>query len=403
MSDLAARLAELTGMSKRKAQLFMSAIVETIQEGINNDKMVKIKGLGTFKVIDVDARESVNVNTGERLTINSHQKLTFTPDNAMKDLVNKPFSQFETVVLNDGVEFDDNTESEEEEAADAVEEQSEEQSEEQVEEQVAEQVKDEVVEEPPVTNVEEAPVAKEAETPAPAVKEEAVVKEETVITEEPTASEESTVPEESVASKMSVVPEKTEVIEEPEAPEDSEESRSYWWVWLLLAVVACVGSFAGGYIFGRHMDRNALSEDNTQKTDSVVTAPAPVVAQNKDTLKEDSVKPAIEQVTEQPKQEVVEQPKKETVAQPKKEAEPYWKKYEDMDSRVRTGAYDIVGFDHTVKVKSGETMKRLAKRVLGEGMECYIEVFNNISSDQPLKEGQDIKIPKLELKKKRKK
>lgn len=407
MSDLAARLAELTGMSKRKAQLFMSAIVETIQEGINNDKMVKIKGLGTFKVIDVDARESVNVNTGERLTINSHQKLTFTPDNAMKDLVNKPFSQFETVVLNDGVEFDDNTESEEEEAADAVEEQSEEQ----VEEQVAEQVKDEVVEEPPVTNVEEAPVAKEAETPAPAVKEEAVVKEETVITKEPTASEESTVPEESVASKMSVVPEKTEVIEEPEAPEDSEESRSYWWVWLLLAVVACVGSFAGGYIFGRHMDRNALSEDNTQKTDSVVTAPAPVVAQNKDTLKVDSVKPAIEQVTEQPKQEVVEQskketveqPKKETVAQPKKEAEPYWKKYEDMDSRVRTGAYDIVGFDHTVKVKSGETMKRLAKRVLGEGMECYIEVFNNISSDQPLKEGQDIKIPKLELKKKRKK
>lgn len=411
MSDLAARLAELTGMSKRKAQLFMSAIVETIQEGINNDKMVKIKGLGTFKVIDVDARESVNVNTGERLTINSHQKLTFTPDNAMKDLVNKPFSQFETVVLNDGVEFDDNTESEEEEAADAVEEQSEEQSEEQVEERVSEQVKDEVIEEPPVTNVEEAPVAKEAETPAPAVKEEAVVKEETVITEEPTASEESTVPEESVASKMSVVPEKTEVIEEPEAPEDSEESRSYWWVWLLLAVVACVGSFAGGYIFGRHMDRNALSEDNTQKTDSVVTAPAPVVAQNKDTLKVDSVKPAIEQVTEQPKQEVEEQPrqevveqsKKETVAQPKKEAEPYWKKYEDMDSRVRTGAYDIVGFDHTVKVKSGETMKRLAKRVLGEGMECYIEVFNNISSDQPLKEGQDIKIPKLELKKKRKK
>ena len=124
MSDLAARLAELTGMSKRKAQLFMSAIVETIQEGINNDKMVKIKGLGTFKVIDVDARESVNVNTGERLTINSHQKLTFTPDSTMKDLVNKPFSQFETVVLNDGVEFDDNTESEEDEAADAVEEQS---------------------------------------------------------------------------------------------------------------------------------------------------------------------------------------------------------------------------------------------------------------------------------------
>ena len=421
MSDLAARLAEQTGMSKRKAQLFMSAIVETIQEGINNDKMVKIKGLGTFKVIDVDARESVNVNTGERLTINSHQKLTFTPDSAMKDLVNKPFSQFETVVLNDGVEFDDNTESEEEEVADAVEEQTEEQVEEQVKEQVVEQV------------VEEAPLTKEEDTPAPVV-DEAPVKEEVpveveekepnaqeepVVLEESVVTEEPVVHEEPVAPKMSVVPEKTEVIEDPEDPEDSEYSRSYWWVWLLLALVACVASFAGGYILGRHMDRNALSEDNTQKADSVVTAPAPVVAQNKDTLKVDSVKPAIEQVAEQPQQEVEEQPKqdveeqpkketveqskKETVAQPKKEAEPYWKKYEDMDSRVRTGAYDIVGFDHTVKVKSGETMKRLAKRVLGEGMECYIEVFNNISSDQLLKEGQDIKIPKLELKKKRKK
>ena len=91
MSELADRLAEQMGTSKRDAQQFLAAVVETIQEGVNNDKLVKIKGLGTFKVIDVDARESVNVNTGERVTIESHQKLTFTPDNAMKELVNKPF------------------------------------------------------------------------------------------------------------------------------------------------------------------------------------------------------------------------------------------------------------------------------------------------------------------------
>ena len=107
MSELADRLAEKAGISKRDAQAFLSAIIETIRDGVNNDKIVKIKGLGTFKVIDVDARESVNVNTGERVVIDGHQKLTFTPDSTMKELVNKPFSQFETVVLNEGVAFDD--------------------------------------------------------------------------------------------------------------------------------------------------------------------------------------------------------------------------------------------------------------------------------------------------------
>ena len=107
MTELADMLAQKAGISKREAQQFLTDFVETIQDGVNADKLVKIKGLGTFKVIDVDARESVNVNTGERVTIDSHQKLTFTPDTAMKELVNKPFSQFETVVLNEGVVFDD--------------------------------------------------------------------------------------------------------------------------------------------------------------------------------------------------------------------------------------------------------------------------------------------------------
>ena len=112
MAELADMLAQKAGISKREAQQFLTDFVETIQDGVNNDKLVKIKGLGTFKVIDVDARESVNVNTGERVTIDSHQKLTFTPDAAMKELVNKPFSQFETVVLNEGVDFAEDTTSE---------------------------------------------------------------------------------------------------------------------------------------------------------------------------------------------------------------------------------------------------------------------------------------------------
>jgi nucleoid DNA-binding protein len=391
MSDLADRLAEQTGMSKRDAQQFLSAVVETIQEGVNNDKIVKIKGLGTFKVIDVEARESVNVNTGERVTIDSHQKLTFTPDSAMKDLVNKPFSQFETVVLNDGVDFDDvKTESSEEakvlEKHDEIEESKE-------------------LETSNVIEMHEEPVASE----------------ELVASEEPVASEESIASEKSEV-EVPETPEVPETVENPiepevlkvadttevtsEIPEEAKVSepvdskQSYWWLWLLLAIVACVCSFAGGYILGRNIDRNSICDEEDSKADTTITAVVncqdtlTVSTQNNDTLKAD-----VQEISKQKTDSV----NSDVLTKKTDEVAPDWKKYEDMDSRVRTGAYRIVGTDRVVKVKSGETMKRIANRILGEGMECYVEVYNNISSGQALKEGQEIKIPKLELKKKRKK
>ena len=107
LSELSAVLAEKHGIDRRTAQRFVTSVVSVVQRGLEADRIVKIKGLGTFKIIDVEARESVNVNTGERLVIDSHSKLTFLPDNTMKELVNRPFSQFETVVLNDGVNFDE--------------------------------------------------------------------------------------------------------------------------------------------------------------------------------------------------------------------------------------------------------------------------------------------------------
>ena len=107
LSDLAASISEKHQIDKKSARRFINSMVELIQDGLAADRIVKIKGLGTFKVIDVEARESVNVSTGERHTIESHSRLTFLPDNMMKELVNRPFSVFETVVLNDGVTFDD--------------------------------------------------------------------------------------------------------------------------------------------------------------------------------------------------------------------------------------------------------------------------------------------------------
>ena len=376
MAELADMLAQKAGISKREAQQFLTDFVETIQDGVNNDKLVKIKGLGTLKVIDVDARESVNVNTGERVTIDSHQKLTFTPDAAMKELVNKPFSQFETVVLNDGVEFDDEPEVEEP--------------------AIAEETPEPVVE--PTPEPEPEPVVVPEPEPEPTIVPEP--EPEPVVVPEP-EPEPTIVPE--PEPEPVVVPEPEPEpepeadpapVEEEVAEEAEEKSASYWWLWLLIAIIACVISFAGGYLYGRHIEMQELfAEDAPADTAAVQAAP---VVEVKDTAKVDTmqVKPEAEEQAEV-KEPEVKQPKPE-VKQP--EPEPEWKKYEAMDVRVRTGAYGIVGTDRMEKVRPGDTMKRIARRTLGEGMECYIEVYNNMTTSD-LKEGQEVKIPKLKLKK----
>ncbi len=109
-SELIKLLAERKGFKAKETEDFVGTFFDVIVEGLQTDGIVKIKGLGTFKVTSVKERESINVNTGERVIISGHNKLTFTPDTSMRDMVNKPFSQFETVVINDGVDFADMTE-----------------------------------------------------------------------------------------------------------------------------------------------------------------------------------------------------------------------------------------------------------------------------------------------------
>ena len=107
LSDLAQRLAEKSGISQQDAELFIRKMFDVANEGLQSDKLVKMKWLGTFKVMAVKDRESVDVNTGERIIIEGRDKISFTPDNILKEIVNKPFAQFETVVVNDGVDFDE--------------------------------------------------------------------------------------------------------------------------------------------------------------------------------------------------------------------------------------------------------------------------------------------------------
>lgn len=347
IQEIAAVLQQRNGFDKREANLFVSTLFQIIQERLETDGIVKIKGLGTFKMIDVEARESVSVRTGERVVIGGHAKVTFTPDATMKELVNRPFSQFETVVLNDGVEFSDLKE----QVGDADDDQHDDQEEEPLAEETSQAVEQSV--EQPVVKLVEQPVEQESEQPVEPEPEQPAEQEETKPVEE-------------------------FVFEE-------EEPHS-WGRWLLgaLGVLALMALSAyGGYYYGTNLLQTAVAQvDTVVVHDTIMAAPV-------DTLTEVQSQPA-------------EQPAPQPQAEAKKPAEESVDKYAQKDERVRLGAYRIVGLSHEVKVLAGQTFKSICKAHLGPDMECYVEVFNDLPNNPKVKEGQVIKIPKLQLKKKKK-
>ena len=350
LTDLASRLMEKHGLDKREAAFFIDAIIETIHKGLDADKQVKIKGLGTFKIVGVGARESVNVNTGERVVIDSHSKISFTPDAAMKELVNKPFSQFETVALNDGVEFDDMPQ----------------------EETVGETESEPVVETEPVVEPEPEPVVEPE--PEPVVEPEP----EPVVVPEP---------------EPVVVPEPEPVVAAPLT--SAPEKQPFPWLWIL---VAAIGGFLLGYLFAK---ATATTEpDEPQKAEQVADTAA-VAQPTADTAVAAPVVAEPAEVASEPEAVQAEEPAVTEPVAPATAAAPVFdsQKYEDMDARVRLGAYRIIGVQETVKARAGESLKQISRRYLGPDMECYVEALNGLKSSQPLTPGQEIKIPKLEWKK----
>ena len=391
--ELAAVLSKRYGVNKKDATGFVTQMFDIIQQSLEQDKLVKIKGLGTFKIIDVDDRESVNVNTGERVLIEGHPKITFVPDALMKELVNKPFSQFETVVLNDGVDFED-----------AASEPS--------------------VAEPEIVETE--PVVLESESePAvmPLVDFEPEPEPELIPVSEPEAapkSEPAPEPEPVQEPAMEAEPEaepeqeadpETETEEESESQEEEYEEEASdgkkWW----LALLALLIGLAGGYILGNYFPFSTTQTPQQEVVKPVVPDSA-LIATKAAVDSIDSVtvaEPEVEEVkAEAPKvaEPKVETPKAEApkaeapkAAEPDKKAVDQLDQYQKKDSRVRTGAWRIVGTAQVVKVKEGETLSRISRRYLGPDMECYIEVYNNITASTPLKAGQEIKIPQLKHKK----
>lgn len=365
LNNIAKVLVEKNGLEPKEAMMFTTAMFDLIHDRLNEEGIVKVKGLGTFKMIRVEARESINVRTGERVLIDSHAKITFTPDAVMKELVNKPFSQFETVVLNDDVEF---TDMKSEETTDET--NNSEQS-----ESLVDVVSEGGTPEPAPEPAPE-PVAEVAPEPTP------------IVAPEPTRE----VPEPTVPSADEESEENTSAVQTcyEEDEEESHWHRNIGWAFLVLVLMAA--SAVGGYLYGvgQIPSQTAMADTvSAVKVNPVVT----------DTLVNDSLKADSVAVKTEAKHEdkaaSEEQPQEKT-------SQNLHDKYAEMDARVRTGAYKITGLDREVKVRAGDNLKRIARRELGsDDMVCYIEVFNKMNASAELKEGQTIKIPALKLKKKK--
>ena len=431
IQQLAEILVKKNGLNEKEAQDFVVAIFEIVKEGLEQDKLVKIKGFGTFKIIDIDPRASINVNTGERVLIEGHQKITFTPDAVMKEMVNRPFSQFETVILNDGVDLseidrtynfepDNNTgveesETEQDNTQDTQDNTQETQDNTQDTQDTQAEVSTEkttIVEEPEPTIVE---TTEEPETTIVETTEETepTIVETTEEPEPPTITSEEVPAREAVADGLCDQEEEDDDDDDDTASpdvfdDDSETSGSYW-KWVVAAVVCLILMAAaayGGYMFGleegKHQEKKSQIADyaaqldkqtaelrkqrlaNQEQALADTSATAKKVADTSPTKKEVSAtSPATQSATSTPS------------------AEEDYSRYNTSDVRIRTGAYIIIGIDKTVTAQEGQTIGKIAQSQLGPGMSCYVEAVNGMKENTVLKKGTRIKIPKLRHKKKK--
>ena len=375
--DLCSVLTSKNGLDDKESHRFIKAIFDVIQEGLDEDKIVKVKGLGTFKIIEVDDRESINVNTGERVLIEGHSKLTFTPDSVMKEIVNKPFSQFETVILNEGVDFPEPV-VEEPAAEDIIADEPAEGKEIIVEPQIDNKVAEQSVKEEPVA---EEPVAEEPVAEEP-------------VAEEPVA-EDSVV--EFTDDNDNVQSGEENSVEESVFETSNNNSILRWILSGVAVLLLILGAAYGGYLYGRYelSEEIAYKQMKADLKTAEITTKKAQVAIKKDSVAQEVDATKIGAMSIDNKDESANDEAKTETAKTSSD------KYEDMDIRVRTGAYRIIGEDRTVKAKAGQTVEDIATKLLGPGMSCYVEVYNGLDGKATLKEGQTIKIPKLELKKRR--
>ena len=433
IKDLARFLVEKHGIKLADAELFIALMTEIINEGVHRERQVKIKGLGTFKLTSVSSRESIDVNTGERIVIEGRDKLSFAPDNAMKELVNQPFSQFETIVVNDGVELEDEYKDQVEETAPA------EEKKEIVEEKAVEEV-----EFPREESVKPIAVVSEMSAETMSVKEEMQedkVQEtmsETNVSEVEqieTAQETIETASDNVAKDEEDTPDSSPekedepMVEETDSRENDNEDtenittantphKSSYMKPLVVGFVALfvvlIGTICFMFmklcqqneqIYNFKMEVQTLQLELLKKQYSTMKGPSKVikpvaVAEKSAPVEEKKPTPVAEKpisVTEK-STSGAEKPTSVAEKSVSSKEEDAYEALNKSDARVRTGAYRIVGVKQVIKVKRGQTLSSISRLYLGPSMECYIEVMNK---NKELKEGDRVKIP--ELKRKRRK
>lgn len=449
LNTLGKLLADKSGLSQVEAELFIRKMFDVCNQGLDADKQVKIKWLGTFKVQATKDRESINVNTGERFTIEGRDKLTFTPDNILKEIVNKPFAQFETVVVNDGVDFDEidekfgeeQTEDAPAQVIDFLDEEktatpnpevvvieSEKEKEKEAEDELAKQI---AIEQAKLEKLKQAQLEQER-LEQERLEQERLEQER--LEQERLEQEKLELAQQQQALKAVVEPAVPASDESEEEEEEEESSNSHHIViprYLVVAVCLIVVALIGGmgwfaFNYGQMtaqrdhlaMQLNQYHQAPAKKVPAKPAA-APLSQEQKLRQKamEDSIRmaktaEAVKLAENSDEESASAEKAKQTEAKAKAEAKEKAKdKAEekatskiassqyDKDARVRTGAYRIVGVAQTVTVGAGKTLEQISTRHLGSGMECYVEALNGTST---VKAGQKIKIPKLELKKKKK-
>ena len=373
-TDIVRVIAERYDIEQREATAFVNAMVDVMNDALHYEKLVKVKGLGTFKVTTVSSRESIDVTTGERISIEARDKITFTPDTTMRDRVNAPFSQFETVLINEGVDFSE------------IDARYQNQSEIDIE------VKPE-----PVVEVKPEPVAETQTEPVAETQTEPVASPHSQTVVE--SISESVAEEKHIHSLVSEHSGQQEPMAVSALQEDDNalevelrhvRRRFYW---LLVAAMLLLLLVGGGsvYIFHQLNQRDRLirelisakneqelqAEDETPQVETPAATPVASESEEIATV-----------IQEQTLQEAAQQQPEEVTA----------KANYDDDPRIRLGAYRIVGIDRQVTVVRGQTFKMISRAHLGEGMECYMEAVN--PGVTTVKEGDTLNIPKLELKRK---
>lgn len=446
LNTLGKLLADKSGLSQVEAELFIRKMFDVCNQGLDADKQVKIKWLGTFKVQATKDRESINVNTGERFTIEGRDKLTFTPDNILKEIVNKPFAQFETVVVNDGVDFDEidekfgeeQTEDAPEQVIDFLDEEKtatpnpevvviESEKEKEKEDELAKQI---AIEQAKLERLKQAQLEQER---IQKEKQEQERLEQERLKQERLEQEKLELAQQQQALKAVVepaVPASDESEEEEEKEEEEESSNSHHIViprYLVVAVCLIVVALIGGmgwfaFNYGQmtaQRDHLAmqLNQYHQAPAKKVPAKPAAAPLSQEQKLRQKAMEDSIRMAKTAEAVKLAENSDEESAnaekakqAEAKAKAEAKDKAEEkaaskiassqyDKDARVRTGAYRIIGVAQTVTVGAGQTLEQISTRYLGSGMECYVEALNGTST---VKAGQKIKIPKLELKKKKK-